>query len=462
MHHVPFKRLVIALLIMLPMVIWAGQSKQENKLIRDTFRIDIDHIEVDFDIFPETWTMVGHATLEFRMLPGQKEPVVHLGSDITADGIQAIVLNGESLDPNSSDVSTTQLSGSDQHSLVLHRNLKRGKHTLEIHYEKYNNWEIWFPIYNDGNGLGADQYFPTINSPFERATHRLSFHFHGETPFSFIGSETVTEEEVEEGQKWTVEVMEPVPSASVMWAALPQSWVVNETRVIDGVKVSIMHWLGGGDLDEAFATVEAWIPRLRYDFGPLPHGPSFNMLLTPFDGGGLEFYGGAYVSMGAIKHELFHAYYANSVIFKSYRDSWLDEALNVWYEGVDYLGNPVEMVPEDFSSNIAVDRTVVDLGFDLRAYQEGAGVIARAAQEMGGRQRMIDFLAWLHLRERLGNKLNTNKFVERITDFDGTDLTDEFEQWVGTELEQAAKTHATHKSNPYHSIDIEAMMGCRP
>ena len=61
----------------------------------------------------------------------------------------------------------------------------------------------------------------------------------------------------------------------------------------------------------------------------MPRGLS--VVLTQ-GGGGMEYYGATITSLRALRHEVFHMYYGCSTVATTYRDSWWDEAINMWYE----------------------------------------------------------------------------------------------------------------------------------
>ena len=81
---------------------------------------------------------------------------------------------------------------------------------------------------------------------------------------------------------------------------------------------------------------------------------------------------------------------------RTYRDSWWDEAIDMWYElSADPAFAPIE---ETYRSDIVSGRSAVAVGFDRRAYDQGSRIMQAVAAEMGGRDRMVRFLRDLHAR----------------------------------------------------------------
>ena len=123
----------------------------------------------------------------------------------------------------------------------------------------------------------------------------------------------------------------------------------------------------------------------------MPRGIS--IVLTQ-GGGGMEYYGGTITSLAALRHEVFHMYFGCSTVATTYRDSWWDEAINMWYE---LSANPAfAPIEPGFRSGIVGARTPVTVGFDRRAYDEGARIIQAVAEEMGGREQAVAFFSHLH------------------------------------------------------------------
>jgi hypothetical protein len=166
-------------------------------------------------------------------------------------------------------------------------------------------------------------------------------------------------------------------------------------RRIRGVDVRVLAPAGGATAEEVFAVLEPWLADLQDSLGPFPMPRGLAVVLTQ-SGGGMEYYGATTTSLRALRHEVFHMYYGCSTVARTYRDSWWDEAIDMWYElSADPAYPPIE---DAFRSDIVSGRSAVAVGFDRRAYDQGARVMQSVAAEIGGRGRMVAFLRDLHAR----------------------------------------------------------------
>lgn len=107
------------------------------ELLGNTFRIDIESINVIADYYPESYYVDCSAEVKFQMLPGQKLAVIHLDPAVRDKSVvSSIELNGESLDIfNSSDVRILSFEDTEQEALEFQRELGSGiLHTLKISY----------------------------------------------------------------------------------------------------------------------------------------------------------------------------------------------------------------------------------------------------------------------------------------------------------------------------------------
>ncbi len=405
-------------------------SSAADQLQDSTFRIDIETITATFDYFPGGTYAECRAVVAFRMRPGQHRPVIHLDPAIRDNTtVGAIRLNGEDLDiADESDVRIADFEGTAQQALEFQRDLAADTvHTLEMSYRL--NLPAGYPRFSsevtDIEGRGNEERFPTINTPHELARHILTFRVHGDAAFRCIGSGLV-EETVSDGRQWTLDTEREVASYTVMFALLPEADTLLEERNIAGVDVRVMAFVGGASIDAAFALQEQWIPELIDRFGPFPMPRGVSIFLVSY-GGGMEYYGGTITALRALNHEVFHMYFACSTVHKTYRDSWMDEAVNRWYE---YSADPgYAPIPETYRSNMVSGRSPVSVGFDTRAYDEGAHIMEAVARELGGRDEMIAFLRYVHANYSFA-PFTTFDFLDYLEEYAGVDMNGRFLNWL--------------------------------
>jgi hypothetical protein len=401
----------------------------DARLMDDMFRIDIKTITVTFDYFPESFYADGQARVEFTMRPGQMRPVIHFDPAIRYNAVNSLFLNGEPLNfSQAADVRVLEYTESTQDALELQRDLQPDAiHTLEISYrlplpELYPRFSTEV---SDLEGRGNEEIFPTINTPHELARHHLTFRVHSGTAFRCIGSGLVVKSETNV-QQWILDTEREMASGTVMFVLLPQEDTVLEQRNISGVNVRILSFIGGASISAAFDQLTSWLPELAANLGPFPMPRGISIFLVS-SGGGMEYYGGTITSLWALRHEVFHMYYGCSTILATYRDSWLDEAINMWYElSLDPSYAPID---RDYRSNIVSGRSPVAVGFDRRAYDEGARIMEAVARELGGRGGMIAFLRYVQRYKQFA-PFTTWDFLDFLEDFTGLDMRDRFSSWL--------------------------------
>lgn len=430
-------------------VIHVEEEAEVEQLLNDTFRIDIKEIEVIFDYMPETSTVECKATLSFVMRQGQRLPVIHLDpATRNRNTVRAIHLNNEPLDiANESDVKILTYTNSTQPALEFQRDLGENiEHTLEIDYvlQLPQGYPRFSTEVNDLEGRGNEELFPTLNTPQEMSRHYFIFRVHGNREFCCIGSGLVEPENPDqEGiQQWILDTERDVASFSVLFVLMPVEDTNFETRRIGDVDVRIMAYRGGASIDSAFTELESWLPELSENFGIFPMSRGLSIFLTT-TGGGMEYFGGTITSLWALQHEVFHMYFACSTINKTYRDLWLDEAIDKWYSySVDPGYRPIV---DDYRSNIVSGRSAVAVGFDRRAYEEGAQIIQAAAVRLGGRQEMIGFLSYLY-RNYAFAPYTTIGFLDYLREYSGVNMRDDFLRWLYSDEQPAAAGSAASLS----------------
>jgi hypothetical protein len=120
-------------------------------------------------------------------------------------------------------------------------------------------------------------------------------------------------------------------------------------------------------------------------------------------------------------------YFGCSTVASTYRDSWWDEAIDMWYElSVDPT---FAAIGPGYRSGMVSARSPIAVGFDVRAYDEGARIMEAVARELGGRGEMVAFLRHLH-QKRLFDPFTTMTLADEIQAFSGADFRSRFRQWL--------------------------------
>jgi hypothetical protein len=410
----------------------------EAALLDAVFRIDVERVDAVFDVYPAERRVQVQAAVTFRMRPGQSRPIVHLEPARSPSGV-ALRLDGQDLDPaRASDVRSFSYEGSGQVSFELQRDVAGGvPHRLEASYPLAlgDAGGRFFANVNDIDGRGNEVVFPTLNTPHELAHHVLVFRVHAAEPYLAVGSGLVTARAAGDVQEWVLDTERPVASYTVLFHLAPARSHLLAQRRVRGVDVRVLAPTGGVTAEEAFASLDPWLAELEGAIGPFPMPRGLSVVLTQ-TGGGMEYYGATTTSLRALRHEVFHMYYGCSTVARTYRDSWWDEAIDMWYElSADPAYAPIE---ESYRSDIVSGRSAVAVGFDRRAYDQGSRILQAVATGMGGRDRMVRFLRDLHAR-RSFDPFTTWDLADEIQAWSGQDVRERFRLWLySTPATQAA------------------------
>jgi hypothetical protein len=165
----------------------------------------------------------------------------------------------------------------------------------------------------------------------------------------------------------------------------------------------------------------------------------------------MEYYGATTTSLAALRHEVFHMYFGTSTVARTYRDSWWDEAIDMWYELSARPG--FAAIEDSYRSDIVNGRPPAGVGFDRRAYDQGARVFQAVADEIGGRDRMIDFLRSVHAR-RSFDPFTTWQLADEIRSETGADFRERFRLWLYQGPHAAAGDSERSRWDWLHEVDL--------
>jgi hypothetical protein len=400
-----------------------------NALLQTAYRIDISDIFLRLDYHPREFYAEAQAEIRFETYRDQTRPIIHLDPVLNhPEQLTGLELDGEVLDP-ARDWRVVDGIDSNQQALEIQRVLKwKEPHTLRLRY-RINLSRSYYMLnsrVSDLYGRSNEEFFPTINRFGDLIRHRIDFYVHGDMPFRCLGSGRITPLTADGNSAWRLDTLREVPSNTVMFVLIPAADTVEETRLVDGVTVRIAAFQGGASISQAFGILTPWLAELRQNFGPFPMPEGFQVFLMQ-DGGGMEYYGGTISSLGALAHETFHMYFGTSLVLSTYRDSWIDEAVNEWYE--QSAAGTLYPIHDAYRSNMVSGRSPAGIGFDRRAYTDGARIMEHVARSIGGREAMIGFLAHLIQTQTL-TPFSTTDFLTYLQNYSGLDYQAPFENWV--------------------------------
>ena len=430
--------LQVLLALFLSFLVWApGASHAQDSdsvLLDSTFRIDIKTIDVTFDYFPDQMFVDGVAHVTFVMRPGQTIPRFHFSSlQRQPPNVSQIVLDGQVVPFPGASVITVNVAGSSQPIIEINRPLAAGStHTLDVAYRltmpsAYPRFST--PV-NDEKGQGNEELFPTLNTPHELARHRLTLRVHSGKAMYCIGSGLVQAVRADDPhvQQWVLDTEREVASYTVMFAMMPVADTDLQERIIQGIPVRILAPRQWAALGDAFTRLETWLPKLVSAFGPYPAPRGLSVFLLP-SGGGMEYFGGTITTYSAMPHEVTHNYFACAVVMRTYRDTWIDEAIAQWFTDVYFSGGTKVAISESYTGNWVGNRSPVSVTYSNLAYTDGARILQYMADRLGGNDRLVGFLRYVYERYAF-TPFTTQDFVLFFRDYSGIDLRTQFERWL--------------------------------
>lgn len=400
----------------------------EMKLLDDTFRIDILSLDVTLTYHAAIAAVDGRAVVRFRMRPGQVRPRIHFDPAVRGNVISGWQLDGKVWDNPLNAYSVVDVPGSTQKALEFSEDADPAQeHVLKVDYRLKlpGGYPCFTTNVHDLMGKGNEELFPTLNVPHELALHRITLRIDSSSAYRCIGSGFVQKTGNTGIQEWLLDTEREVASYTVMFVLLPEADTLMKEGEINGIPVRMVAFNGGAPIPDAWAEMEAWLPKLTTEIGPFPMPRGLSVFLVS-EGGGMEYFGGTISSPGALSHEVFHMYFACSTIPRTYRDSWMDEAIVSWYD-MTYPGY-IFPIQSGFKSNMVSGRSPVAVGFDMRAYTQGEQIMETLAQQLGGRAAMTAFLSEVYHNHAF-SPFGTMELAEYYHLYSGIDMETLFRDW---------------------------------
>lgn len=408
--------------------------------LADAFRIDLAEVDVTYDYRPGSGRVEGSATLAFRMRPGQSRPLFHFnpirGGDGPAPGemLTSLELDGEQLDPGDpEDLRRLRPLPSAEPAFEVQREVAGdGDHELRVGwampYRETHSYPGWFLMKFDdtiGPPEETETIWPTVSSPEEQARHRVRLRIHSDRPYTAIGSGGARRIESPGAQEWEIDSGQPIASHTMFFATMPTASVSRTTFDVDGVAVRIVSDRSPGKVRRARAETERTIRALVERLGPFPM-PRMDILLTGWSSG-MEYYGATRTGLGALEHELAHMYFGASAVNRTWRDTWIDEAVA---SVLERLGERrAKRLPDGYRSERARGGGAVAPGWDNDGYSRGAQMLAEVGDALGGERELLAFLADLHER-RAFRPFTTRDLIADVVAAQDEIERKQLERWV--------------------------------
>ncbi len=331
--------------------------------------IDIQRIIATLTFDGVTRSGNGEATLEFTMGLQDGNPIFDLRQTITAAWLDGAPLSATKLAHHDFG------GGVDAELRIVESMLAAGSsHTLRVTYSlglpqastagSYLPAITWTAgprlAFNFGfTDLGAGRYLEAwvpANLIFDQFEFRLELHLlNTSNAHTVITNGAVT---TIGANSWSISFPARFTALSSLLELRPadslEQLIGTATLPVSGTTVNIEAWKLVGspsDLTTEINLLKGWLADNEYSTGPYMHGNRFVALLNI---GGMEYEGGATSSVGALRHETFHSWWARGAKPASQPDSWLDEGWTTYYDNgatqsfpFDFTDPPVQLCPRN-------------------------------------------------------------------------------------------------------------------
>lgn len=331
--------------------------------------IDIQRITAGLTFDGATHTGNGDATLEFTMGLQDGNPIFDLRQTITAAWLDGAPLSatklihhdfGGGVDAQWLIVESMLVAGS-SHNLRVTYSLGLPQASMAGSYLPAITWTAGPRLaFNFGfTDLGAGRYLEAwvpANLVFDQFELKLELHLlNTSIAHTVITNGAVTPIGT---NAWSISFPARYTALSPLLELRPadslELMTGTATLPVSGATVNIEAWkLVGGpsDLATEITLLKGWLADNEYSTGPYMHGNRFVALLHV---GGMEYEGGATSSVGALRHETFHSWWARGVKPASQPDSWLDEGWATYNDNgatqsfpFDFADPPVTLCPRN-------------------------------------------------------------------------------------------------------------------
>jgi len=179
---------------------------------------------------------------------------------------------------------------------------------------------------------------------------------------------------------------------------------------VSGRTVTIEAWRPAGstvDLTAQIAVIRALLVENENDYGGYFHD---NRYVALFDSGGMEYEGGTTTAPGALRHEVFHSWFARGLKPACQADGWWDEGFTTFHdEGAD------DAVALDFTDPpvILCSRDPWQRHTPSASYSAG-GALFKGLAAMIGAAALNGHMSSLYLAQAGGLPLSTQRLEEHL------------------------------------------------
>ncbi|MEW6055334.1 MAG: hypothetical protein AB1540_01860 [Bdellovibrionota bacterium] len=387
------------------------------------YPLDADSIDLDAELDAGNNVVRIKSKLSFAIATHDHKPMLALPADASN---LVVSLDSKSLDKNELKPVTIPLENGNRYH-VLDQILSEGGHIFEFEYTLPAQ-SSFLSRFADINGKGLQAYVPCNPMLYDR------FHFFGKMSVANAGEtyrfySNATTSDLD-NNSWSFAHSVRVNALAPYFHLLPESAIVGSaTRTYQGAAGPItIHAYrtdaAAPNTTGAIDVIEASLAKYEGLLGPYAHGNKFIAYITT-GSGGMEHSGATVSSLSALKHEVFHSWFATGVFPRFYSDAWIDEALARWFDN----SSPVESLAGSTKAVRLAGYSPYQLYFPTDAYNYGSKLIAHLASLAGGRDRFMQFLSEFYQQNKL-QTVTTEIFLDFMKSKLGVDLNGFFATYI--------------------------------
>lgn len=176
-------------------------------------------------------------------------------------------------------------------------------------------------------------------------------------------------------------------------------------------------------VNDAVAILPSLFKEFEDDFGPYPHDSFIAYMHS--GGGGMEYAGATITSLGALDHELFHSWFARSVMPAEGRSGWIDEAFASWRDNGYFQAPSLLQRSATNLSNYSPYRKSTP----SNCYRDGRHLVAELDRELAefGGMKVLMRLFFERYRNRV---VTTEEFWDFLNTMSGANLSAYFTRYA--------------------------------
>ncbi|MEL6809992.1 MAG: M1 family metallopeptidase [Bacteroidota bacterium] len=453
--------------------LWAQEFTQQDKLrgsiTPERAWWDLQHYNLQVEVFPETKTITGVNTITYNVLEKGRLMQIDLQAPMKID---KVVQNGRKLSFKS--------KGS-AHFIKLKKKPEEGEHKITIYFSGAPRvavnapWDGGFSWESDNNGkhfiatsnqgIGSSVWWPNKDHPADEPDKGVSLAVTAPADLVAVGNGRLKKTEDKGKTKtWHWQVVNPINNYGVN---INIGDYVNYSEVYEGLNgnLDLDYWVLKDNLEKArdqFLQAPMMMRAFEYWFGPYPfYEDSFKLVEVPYLGmehqssvtygnGYQNGYRGTDLSDSGwglrfdfiIIHEAGHEWFANNITNKDVADMWIHEGFTAYSENLylnyhfsdiaasEYVTGTKRLIQNDKPLIGTYNRNSRGSN-DM--YYKGANILHTLRQLVEDDKKWRQILQGLNTQFR-HQTITSKQLEEYMSEQSGIDLTEFWQQYLRTTL----------------------------